>query len=301
LQPVILERMHLGNFGVWQPSHFTTMAMAREIEEIGFPTLWISGEFPDLVHATELLTATHDLIIGTSIVNIWKGEPTFTAEAYLRVAERFPGRFLLGLGVGHREQIGSYVKPMAALNRYLDVLDLHGVPVEGRVLAALGPKTLELAHQRAGGVVPYLVTPEHTRRARSILGPGLLVAPEQKVVVDSDADRARALARPRIKHPYLGLVNYTNNLRRLGFSDDDLAGDGSGELIDQLALHGDAETVARGLRRHIDAGADHVQIQVIGSQHVPHSDVPDVNLQVYDQEVFDTYRTLAAALCLRQA
>jgi alkanesulfonate monooxygenase SsuD/methylene tetrahydromethanopterin reductase-like flavin-dependent oxidoreductase (luciferase family) len=119
--------------------------------------------------------------------------------------------------------------------------------------------------------------------------------------VDSDADRARALARPRIKHPYLGLVNYTNNLRRLGFSDDDLAGDGSDELIDQLALHGDAETVARGLRRHIDAGADHVQIQVIGSQHVPHSDVPDVNLQVYDQEVFDTYRTLAAALCLRQA
>ena len=293
--------MQVGNFGLWQPSHLTTMAMAREIEEIGFPTLWIGGELPDLEHASELLAGTDKLIIGTSIVNIWQGDPTTAAEAYLRIAERFPGRFLLGLGVGHREQNGAYTNPMAALNRYLDVLDLHGVPVAARVLAALGPKTLKLAHQRAGGVVPYLVTPEHTRRARGVLGPGLLVAPEQKVVVDSQADRARAFARPRITHPYLGLVNYTNNLRRLGFTDDDLAGDGSDRLIDQLAVHGDAETVARGLRRHLDAGADHVQIQVIGSRHQPHPRVPNVYLQVYDQEVFDAYRKLAAALSLTPA
>ena len=255
----------------------------------------------NLEHASELLAGTDKLMIGTSIVNIWQGDPTTAAEAYLRIAERFPGRFLLGLGVGHREQNGAYTNPMAALNRYLDVLDLHGVPVAARVVAALGPKTLKLAHQRAGGVVPYLVTPEHTRRARGVLGPGLLVAPEQKVVVDSHADRARALARPRIKHPYLGLVNYTNNLRRLGFTDDDLAGDGSDRLIDQLAVHGDAETVAPGLRRHLDAGADHVQIQVIGSRHEPHPGVPNVYLQVYDQEVFDTYRKLAAALSLTPA
>ena len=293
--------MQLGAFGVWQPSYLTTVDMAREIEEIGFPTLWISGESPDLAHAGELLAAPGKLMIGTSIVNIWRGEPTTTAEAYLRIAERFPGRFLLGLGVGHREQNGPCAKPMAALSRYLDVLDRHGVPVQNRALAALGPRALELARQRAGGVVPYLVPPEHTRRARSILGNGLLVAPEQKVVVDSQADRARALARPRITHPYLGLVNYTKNLRRLGFTDDDLAGDGSDELIDQLVVHGDAETVARGLGKHFDAGADHLQIQVIGSHHLPHPQVPNMYTQVYDQEVFDTYRTLAAALNLTPA
>lgn len=103
--------MQLGNFGVWQPSHLTTMAMAREIEEIGFPTLWIGGELPDLEHASELLAGTDKLIIGTSIVNIWQGDPTTAAEAYPRIAERFPGRFLLGLGVGHREQNGAYTNP----------------------------------------------------------------------------------------------------------------------------------------------------------------------------------------------
>jgi probable F420-dependent oxidoreductase len=279
----------------------TTIAMARDIEQMGFPTLWIGGESTGLTHASELLSATDQLTVGTSIVNIWQGEPKTTAEAWLRISERFPDRFLLGLGVGHREQNRHYGKPLEALNRYLDVLDLHGVPVTGRVLAALGPKTLDLARERTGGVVPYLVTPEHTRRARSILGPGMLVAPEQKVVVDDQVDRARALARPRIKHPYLGLVNYTNNLRRLGFTDDDLAGDGSDTLIDQLVLHGDAETVARGLHKHLDAGADHVQIQVIGSQRQPHSTVPDVELQVYNEEVFDTYRALAVTLALAPA
>jgi probable F420-dependent oxidoreductase len=202
----------------------------------------------------------------------------------------------LGLGVGHREQGARHVKPIEALNRYLDVLDSGGVPVARRVLAALGPKTLELARQRAGGAVPYLVTPRHTRRARSILGPDLLLAPEQKVVVETELERARALARLRIKHPYLGLTNYPNNLRRLGFTDDDLTGDGSDDLIDQLALHGDVETVARGLRRHLEAGADHVQIQVIGSHHLQHPTVPDVYTQVYDQEVFGVYRTLSEAL-----
>ena len=293
--------MELGAFGVWQPSFLTTVAMAREIEEIGFPTLWIGGEPPDLSHAGELLAATNDLIIGTSILNVWHGEPTTAAKAYLRLAERFPDRLLLGLGVGHSEQNQRFAKPMTALNRYLDVLDLCGVPVGGRALAALGPRMLELARQRAAGVVPYLVTPEHTRRARRILGQDLLVAPEQKVVVDGQEDRARALARPRIKHPYLGLVNYTNNLRRLGFADDDLAGDGSDQLIDQLAIHGDAEMVVRGLRKHIDAGADHVQIQVIGSRHLPHPRVRDVYTQVYDREIVDTYRTLAAALNLTPA
>lgn len=290
--------MQLGAFGIWQPSALTTAAMAREIEEMGYPALWISGESPDLARAGELLAATDNLVVGTSIVNIWQGDPATAARAYLQISELFPDRFLLGLGVGHREQTGHYAKPLAALNQYLDVLDHHGVPVQGRALAALGPRTLELARQRAGGVVPYLVTPEHTRRARRVLGEGLVVAPEQKVVVEGHVERARAQARPRIKHPYLGLVNYTNNLRRLGFTDEDLAGEGSDKLIDQLAIHGDAEAVARGLNKHLDAGADHVQIQVIGSRHVPHPRVSDVYIQVYDEEVFAAYRKLAAALNL---
>lgn len=293
--------MQLGAFGIWQPSDLTTAAMAREIEEMGYPALWISGESPDLTRSGELLAATDNLVVGTSIVNIWQGDPATTAKAYLQIAERFPDRFLLGLGVGHREQTGNYAKPLAALNQYLDVLDQHGVPVLGRALAALGPRALELARQRAGGVVPYLVTPEHARRARRVLGEGLLVAPEQKVVVDGHAERARAQARPRIKHPYLGLVNYTNNLRRLGFADEDLAGEGSDELIDQLVIHGDAATVARGLDKHLDAGADHVQIQVIGARHVPHPRISDVYIQVYDEEVFAAYRKLAAALNLAPA
>jgi probable F420-dependent oxidoreductase len=297
----ILGYMQLGAFGIWQPSALTTVAIAREIETLGYSALWIGGESPDLAHARELLTATDNLVIGTSIVNIWQGDPATTAKACLQITEGFPDRFLLGLGVGHREQTGHYAKPLAALNQYLDVLDKHGVPVQGRALAALGPRTLELAHQRAGGVVPYLVTPEHTRRARRILGDGLLVAPEQKVVVDGDAERARAQARPRIKHPYLGLVNYTNNLRRLGFTDEDLAGEGSDELIDQLVIHGDAETVVRGLNKHLEAGADHVQIQVIGSRHVPHPQISDVYIQVYDEDVFATYRKVAAALKLAPA
>lgn len=294
----ILGGMKLGAFGIWQPSALTTAEMARGIEDMGYPALWISGESPDLARASELLAATDDLVIGTSIVNIWQGDPATTAEAYLQIAERFPDRFVLGLGVGHREQTGPYAKPLAALNQYLDALDQHGVPVQGRALAALGPKALELARQRTGGVVPYLVTPEHTRRARQILGEGFLIAPEQKVVVDADPERARAQARPRIKHPYLGLVNYTNNLRRLGFTDEDLAGDGSDELIDELAIHGDVETVVRGLDRHLEAGADHVQIQVLGSRHVPHPRIADVYIQVYDEEIFAVYRKLAAALKL---
>jgi probable F420-dependent oxidoreductase len=295
---VILGRMKLGAFGIWQPSALTTAEMARDIEDMGYPALWISGESPDLTRATELLAATDDLVIGTSIVNIWQGDPATTAEAYLQIAERFPDRFLLGLGVGHREQTGRYAKPLAALNQYLDALDRHGVPVQGRALAALGPKSIELARQRTVGVVPYLVTTEHTRRARQILGDGFLVAPEQKVVVDADPERSRAQARPRIKHPYLGLVNYTNNLRRLGFTDEDLAGDGSDELIDELAIHGDVETVVRGLDKHLEAGADHVQIQVLGSRHVPHPRLADVYIQVYDEEIFAVYRKLAAALKL---
>ncbi|MEN4400582.1 LLM class F420-dependent oxidoreductase [Mycolicibacterium senegalense] len=288
--------MNLGEFGVWQPGYATTPQMAKRIEDLGYATLWLGGPEPDLSGIDDLLAATDQLVVASSIYNIYRGDPETLAAAYRRIQRSYPDRLLLGLGVGHPEQVGDYRTPMAALNGFLDVLDEHGLPREKRALAALGPKMLALAAERSAGSVPYLVTPEHTRRARAALGSQGLLAPEQKVVLDSDPERARSLARPRIKHPYLGLVNYTNNLRRLGFTDEDLAGDGSDRLIDQLAVHGDAATVARGLREHLVAGANHVQIQVVGERSAPHPQMSDVLLQVYDEDAFRIYESLAEAL-----
>ncbi len=280
--------MNLGEFGVWQPAYATTPEMAKKVENLGYTVLWLGGPQPDLAGIDELLSATDHLVVASSIYNIYRGDPATLADAYRRLEKAFPDRLLLGLGVGHPEQVGNYSTPMAALNGFLDELDERGVPLGKRALAALGPKMLALAADRAAGSVPYLVTPEHSRRARAALGPLQILAPEQKVVLESDPKRARALARPRIKHPYLGLVNYTNNLRRLGFNDEDLAGDGSDRLIDA--------PVARGLREHLAAGANHVQIQVVGENSAPHPDMPEVLLQVYDEETFEIYESLAGAL-----
>ena len=188
------------------------------------------------------------------------------------VAARYPGRFLLGLGIGHPEATQEYQQPYAKLVSYLDELDELKVPAEGRVLAALGPKVLALSAQRAAGAHPYLVTPEHTRWARQVLGEGPLLAPEQKVVLDTDTERARAIARSRVQTPYLGLSNYLSNLRRLGWTDADFADGGSDALIDALVAHGGVDQVAARLGQHLDAGADHVVIQLLtepGADPVP--------------------------------
>lgn len=288
--------MELGQYGVWQPAYATTPEMAKRIEGFGFSTLWLGGPEPDLDGIDDLLAATDRLTVGTSIYNIYRGDAATLATAYRRIEKRFPERLLLGVGVGHPEQTAGYGTPLSALHDFLDDLDTHGVPVARRALAALGPKMLEVARERTGGAVPYLVTPEHTRRARAALGPHTLLAPEQKVVLEPDADRARQLARPRIKHPYLGLVNYRNNLRRLGFSAADLAGDGSDRLVDALAVHGTPEQVALGVRAHLNTGADHVQIQLVTGNSAPHPAMPEVLLQVYDDAAFGAYETLADAL-----
>jgi probable F420-dependent oxidoreductase len=191
------------------------------------------------------------------------------AASYHRITARHPGRFLLGLGIGHPEATTQYQRPYAKLVSYLDELDELEVPAEGRALAALGPRVLRLAADRSAGAHPYLVTPEHTREARQILGPGPLLAPEQKVVLDTDPERARALGRPRVQNPYLGLTNYVSNLRRLGWADADLADGGSDALIDALVVHGDAETLGRGVTAHLDAGADHVAVQFLESDPLP--------------------------------
>ena len=257
-------RDRLGRFGVWRPVDAVTPDLAAAVERLGFGALWI-GRSPDgdLAVPERLLDATGSLMLGTSIVNIWKDDATTVARSYARLDGRHPGRFMLGIGAGHREATERYERPYEALAAYVETLLAEGVPQASIVLAALGPKVLRLSGDRTAGAIPYLVPPEHTRQARAILGPQPLLAPEHKVVLDSDPARARVIGRARVRTPYLGLVNYTSNLRRLGWSEADLADGGSDALIDALVAHGTADQVADKLRAHLDAGADHVVIQLL--------------------------------------
>jgi probable F420-dependent oxidoreductase len=262
--------IELGRIGIWRHATGLNPELAAEVEALGYGAIWIGGSPDgDLRTAEQLLDATDHIAVATGIVNVWKDDAATVGASYHRVAARHPGRFLLGLGIGHPEATREYRQPYATLVSYLDELDDLGVPAEARVLAALGPKVLALAAQRTAGAHPYLVTADHTRQARQVLGAGPLLAPEQKVVLESDPERARAIGRPRVQKPYLGLSNYLASLRRLGWTDADLADGGSDRLIDALVLHGDAEAIGRGITAHLDAGADHVAIQVLGSDPRP--------------------------------
>jgi probable F420-dependent oxidoreductase len=263
-------RIELGRVGIWRHPSGITPEMATEVEALGYGAIWLGGSpGGDLSVVENVLDITGRIAVATGIVNVWKDDAATIGADYHRITARYPGRFLLGLGIGHPEAIQEYQQPYAKLVSYLDELDDLKVPADGRVLAALGPRVLKLAAERAAGAHPYLVTPEHTRRAREILGPGPLLAPDQKVVLETDPERARAIARPRVQQPYLGLTNYLSNLRRLGFTDADFADGGSDALIDALVVHGDAEALARGVTAHLDAGADHVAVQALGSDPMP--------------------------------
>jgi probable F420-dependent oxidoreductase len=257
-------RDQVGRFGVWRGARQSTPEIAARLEEYGYGTLWLGGSPEgDLLIVDDLLAATSRLTVGTSIVNIWKDDAAQVAESFARIEAKFPGRFVLGIGTGHPEATQEYTSPYQKIASYVAAVEAGHVPAQKLVLAALGPKVLTLAGGQAGGAIPYLVPPEHTRLAREILGPEPLLAPEHKVVLDIDVARARALGRQRVRNPYLGLVNYTSNLRRLGYTDEDVTGDGSDRLIDALVAHGTAEQVAARLREHLDAGADHVAIQLL--------------------------------------
>lgn len=260
-------RAQPGTLGIWAHVARLSPELAREVERLGYGAIWIGGSpSGDLSIVDDLLDATDRLVVATGIVNIWKDPARTVAASHHRIAQRFPRRFVLGVGVGHPEATSDYQHPYTALVEYLDVLDAEGVPIDDRVLAALGPKVLRLAADRTAGAHPYLTTPEHTRRARHVLGHDAFLAPEHKVVLERDPQRARALGRPRVAEPYLGLRNYLANLRRLGWSDEDFADGGSDALIDALVAHGDAPTVAARVREHLAAGADHVAIQLITEQ-----------------------------------
>ena len=262
--------IELGEVGIWRHPSGLTPQVVTEVEALGYGAIWVGGSPPgDLGVVEDLLDATEHIALATGIVNVWQDDAATVGASYHRITARYPGRFLLGLGIGHPEATQDYQQPYAKLVGYLDQLDDLKVPAEGRVLAALGPKVLRLSAERAAGAHPYLVTPEHTRQARQILGDGPVLAPEQKLVLGSDPERARAIARSRVQKPYLGLTNYLSNLRRLGWTDADFADGGSDALIDALAVHGDATAIARGVTAHLEAGADHVAVQVLNPDPLP--------------------------------
>ncbi|ORA14133.1 LLM class F420-dependent oxidoreductase [Mycobacterium arosiense] len=255
----------LGRFGVWLPTRSISPVLAAGIESLGYGAAWIGGS-PDaeLSWVEPALARTTSLQLASGIVNIWSAPAGAVAQSFRRIESAHPGRFLLGIGVGHPEHTEDYVKPHDALVSYLDELDAALVPTSRRVLAALGPRVLRLAAQRSAGAHPYLTTPEHTAKARDLLGGAVYLAPEHKVVLTTDAEQARAIGRQTVEF-YLGLSNYVNNWLRLGFTDADVRKPGSDRLIDAVVAYGTPENIAGRLGEHLQAGADHVAIQVLGA------------------------------------
>jgi probable F420-dependent oxidoreductase len=253
----------LGRYGVWTFGAPNT-EQAIEIEKLGYGAIWIGGSpAADLEIVDPILEQTETLQVATGIVNVWRAPADEVAEAYHRIENTYPGRFLLGIGIGHPETNEDYRNPYDVLVEYLDALDAAKVPTSRRVVAALGPKVLKLAAQRSAGAHPYLTTPEHTGSARELVGPTVFLAPEHKVVSTTDAAEAREIGRQTADF-YLGLSNYVNNWKRLGFTDKDVAKPGSDRLIDELVAYGPPDDIARRLNEHLEAGADHVTIQVLG-------------------------------------
>ncbi len=273
--------MDIGRVGLWtfqldlQPAAAAKEAVA-ELEALGYPAVWLPeavGREP-FVNSALLLSATERMVVATGIASVWARDAQAMASGQLTLSEAFPDRFLLGLGVSHQPMVElvrghHYDKPLTKMRTYLAAMDnvfyVAPRPAEEprRVLAALGPRMLELAAAEALGAHPYFVPVEHTALAREALGRGPMLCPEQAVVLASDPDEARAAARTHMA-TYLGLPNYTNNLRRFGWSDDDFADGGTDALVDAIVAWGDEDAIVGRVQAHLDAGADHVCVQVLG-------------------------------------
>jgi probable F420-dependent oxidoreductase len=272
--------IEIGRVGVWHPGRVWDAAgreadeAAAELEELGYGAIWTGSSKADLARQQRILAATSRIVAATGIVNIWLNPARELATSYQELASEHPERLLIGLGSSHAPQVEArgikYERPLSHLRAYLDELDEmpDGIPRDARVLAALGPRALELAAARSLGAHPYLVTPAHTREARERMGPEVLLAPEQKVILETDPARAREIARAALPI-YLRLPNYTNNLKRQGFSDEDFADGGSDRLVDALVAWGETDTILERIAEHHQAGADHVSIQALGAEGLP--------------------------------
>ena len=280
---MVAQHHGFGRIGVWtfaldmQPMARAQEA-ARELEDLGYGCIWLPeavGREP-FVSSALLLSATRTIRVATGIASMYARSAITMSASWRTLTEAFGERFLLGIGASHEHMAtklhkGSYDKPYSAMVAYLDQLDkplfMAAAPqVEPRrVLAALGPKMLQLAASRAFGAHPYFVTPAHTKIARDVLGPEPFLAPEQAVVLDTDPARARAIARMHMA-TYIRLPNYANNLRRLGWSDADIVGESvspSDAMVDAIVAWGTVDDVVARLREHLDAGASHVSVQVL--------------------------------------
>ncbi len=267
--------MKLGRLGVWYSTDKLNAAqvadLMRVIEKNGYSAYWYpeSRGYESLSLAGYLLSHSRKLVVGSSIANIYARDPYTARRGMVSLNAFYGDRFILGLGVSHRPMVEGvrghrYDKPLATMRAYLDGMskdfpEAKDAPV---ALAALGPKMLELSAQRTLGALPYNVTPKHTALAAKILGPAKMLAVEQKVTIETDPAKARALGRKELSR-YMVLDNYRNNWLREGFSEADLANGGSDRFIDAMCLWGDADTVRKGLRAHFDAGATHVCLQPV--------------------------------------
>ena len=271
--------MNVGKLGVWYffdglPAPMAAEA-AKRIESLGYGTLWIPetvGRHP-LVHASWLLANTSTLNLATGIANIYHREPGVTLAGHNALNEQSGGRFLLGLGVSHKPLVEgvrglNYGPPVATMRKYLE--GMAGAPYQGlppaetpkTVIAALGPKMLELAREATDGAHPYFVSPDHTAMAKEILGPDKMLCVEQKIILEEDATKARELARP-VAGIYLGLPNYRNNWLRMGLDESDLENGGSDKFIDATFAWGSVDAIKTRIQEHFDAGATHVCLQPV--------------------------------------
>jgi probable F420-dependent oxidoreductase len=288
----------IGRLGAWTPSFRLDggagAALAAQVEELGFGAVWLGGA-DDLRLAGQMLAATRRIVLATGITSIWAIDAEPLAADTARLSAAHPGRFLLGLGSSHEQIVAAlgkdYQRPLRHLAEFLDRLDAapQPVPVGQRVLAALGPKALDLAAARSAGAHPYLVTPQYTHAARQQLGPGVLLAPEQKVLLETDPATARRIGREQLSY-YLHMPNYVRNLHRMGFTEEDLAGAGSDRFVDSLLAWGTPEQVAARVAEHHDAGADHVAVHLLPAD--PGNQNPGVDGPA------EQWRTVAGALGL---
>jgi probable F420-dependent oxidoreductase len=241
-------------------------------EQLGFGAIWL-GMSPRLPSVRPLLEGSERLIVATGVVNVWRYDPAQLAVDYGRLEAEFPGRLLVGIGIGHPEATSEYASPLATMRSFLDRLDSAPVPLGStrRCLAALGPKMLDLSAHRSLGTHPYFTTPVHTRAARARVGPARMVAPELACVVDGDRERGRATARAYAER-YLSLRNYRNCLLTQGFEERDLDHGGSEELVEAVIPQGSAAAIAAVAREHLEAGADHVCLQTLGVKGIPRAE-----------------------------
>ncbi|GAS91353.1 TIGR03620 family F420-dependent LLM class oxidoreductase [Mycolicibacterium brisbanense] len=259
---MVNPQVSVGRFGVFGGLSFFDDGRAAAVEQLGYGAIWIPAVFDSGLAAIEMvLEQTTTIAVGSAVVNIWTAPANDVAHSFHRLEERFPGRFLLSIGAGHREHLGDHAQtPYQGVTAYLDTLTAVGVPKERIAVGALRTRMLTLAKNRAAGANPYLTTVEHTRFARSVLGDGVLLAPERKVVFDTDPAAARDAARQTLAF-YLNMSNYVNTLKQFGFPDLSTGDTADDVLVDALVSHGDPAAIAASVNQYLSAGADHVAIQ----------------------------------------